>query len=104
MVFPVTRSNQEREAFALGQAVRQNLAPGAHVFTFPALTINHAIIPYSVDETPLQLIFKAYDPNAPDGALELIYDRALREFRLPATAYFIGGPVKVYQVYCGPLR
>ncbi|HTH47674.1 MAG TPA: hypothetical protein VMB21_09210 [Candidatus Limnocylindria bacterium] len=100
MVLPFSRAGQAREAARLVKAVRANTAPVLHVFTFPGLTVNHAVVLFSVEETASRLVFQAYDPNAPDEVLEVGYDRDRRQFSLPATAYFVGGPVNAYEVYC----
>lgn len=99
MLFPFSRRSQEREARRLAEAVRADAVPVVHVFTFPALTVNHAIVLHAVTETPAALRFLAYDPNDPDAVLEFDFDLARREFHLPATAYFIGGPVMAYEVF-----
>ena len=100
MVLPFTRAGQAKEAARLVAAVRSNTAPVLHVFTFPALTVNHAVVLFAVEETAHQLRFDAYDPNAPDEVLAVTFDRDRRQFSLPATAYFVGGPVNAYEVYC----
>ena len=56
-------------------------------------------MPYAVTETDEALRFLAYDPNNPGTPLELTFDRQRRRFRLPATAYYIGGDVNAYEVY-----
>ena len=104
MVLPFTRRGQEREATALLKAVRENRAPVLHVFTFPALKVNHAIVLFAAEETAELIVFRAYDPNRPDEVLALKFRRATRTFELPPTAYFIGGPVNAYEVYCRPWR
>ncbi len=104
MVLPFTRRGQWREAEDLMESVRANRAPVVHVFTFPALTINHSVVAYAVDETPAHLRFQTYDPNSPDATLPMEFDRVRREFSLPPTVYFIGGRVDAYEVYCGIFR
>ena len=104
MVLPFTRRGQWAEAGRLLRSVRANRAPVVHLFTFPALTINHAIVAYAVEETDFGLRFATYDPNSPDTVLWMDFDRSRREFSLPATLYFIGGRVEAYEVYCGLLR
>lgn len=99
MLFPFSRRSQEREARQLAEAVRADSVPVVHVFTFPALTVNHAIVLHAVTETPTALRFLAYDPNDPDVVLEFDFDLTRREFCLPATAYFLGGPVMAYEVF-----
>ncbi len=100
MVLPFSRSGQVKEAARLAAAVRANTAPALHVFTFPALTVNHAVVLFAVTETPAQYVFDAYDPNAPDEVLVVTFDLEHRTFSLPPTAYFVGGPVNAYEVYC----
>ena len=102
MVLPFSRAGQAQEAARLVAGVRANAAPVLHVFTFPALTVNHAVVLFAVTETPERYVFSAYDPNAPDDVLAVVFDRKLRTFSLPPTAYFVGGPVNAYEVYCRP--
>ena len=83
---------------------RRDLAAGdvdpvAHVVTFPALTINHAVLLHAVRAIAAGLEFDAYDPNSPGSPLTLTFDRSARRFLMPVTRYFIGGPVDVYEVY-----
>jgi hypothetical protein len=104
MILPFTRSGQAGEADQLLEAVRANRAPVLHVFTFPSLTVNHAVVLMSAVDSPERIRFRAYDPNVPEEVLELEFDRVARTFRLPATSYFIGGPVNAYEVYCSVLR
>jgi hypothetical protein len=62
--------------------------------------VNHAVVLFGVTETPERYVFDAYDPNLPDEVLTVTFDRARRTFSLPPTAYFVGGPVNAYEVYC----
>lgn len=100
MVLPFSRWGQAQEAARLARAVRANTAPVLHVFTFPGLTVNHAVVLFGVTESPESYRFDAYDPNAPDEVLQIAFDRRCRQFSLPPTAYFVGGPVNAYEVYC----
>jgi hypothetical protein len=99
MVFPIWRGHQER----VMEELRSGLATGApralHVFQFPRLGVNHAVLAYDLVETKTSLRFLAYDPNTPDAPLTLLFDKDKRGFQMPATHYFIGGPVNVYSVY-----
>jgi hypothetical protein len=104
MLFPFSRASQAREAARLVAAVRADTAPVLHVFTIPQLTVNHAIVLFDVSETAAEFRFRAYDPNAPDDVLEPVFNRERREFWLPPTAYFIGGWVRAYEVYCSLWR
>lgn len=99
MIFPFTRAHQRREAVRLLETVRTRQPAVVHLATFPELTINHAILLFDAREEPGRIRFTAYDPNAPGTPIELTFEHAAGEFRLPATPYFIGGPVSAYEVY-----
>ena len=98
---PYTRRGQLREAQRLLESVRAQRASVVHVFTFPALTLNHAILAFEATETPEGIRFLTYDPNSPDTVLELDFLSRERRFRMPSTQYFLGGAVDAYEVYCG---
>jgi hypothetical protein len=99
MVMPVSRAHQQRTAEALTQRLRSNQPAVAHVFCFPKLKINHAVVVFDVLETEKEILFPVYDPNMPEKPTELIYDRGTRSFSFPATFYFKGGAVNVYEIY-----
>ena len=100
MIFPFTPHHQQRAAEQLLKALKQNVPPLVHVVRFPQLSINHAILLFAAQATEKQIQFSAYDPNNPAAAIQLIFDRARRRFIFPATDYFPGGRVAVYQIYC----
>ncbi|HRI14114.1 MAG TPA: hypothetical protein PLX89_14045 [Verrucomicrobiota bacterium] len=104
MIFPFSRTGQAKEAERLVRAVHTGEAVVAHVFTFPALTLNHALVLATATETPARVTFEAYDPNQPNTTVALTFDRDRRQFTLPPVDYFIGGPINVYEVYAGFLR
>jgi hypothetical protein len=56
---------------------------------------------FAVEEDPRQWTFLAYDPNCPEQPALLHYDPVSRRFAMPATFYFAGGRVDVYEVYRG---
>ena len=99
MIFPLSRRHQERMAGQLVAAWRRNLPPVVHVVRFPSLTINHALVLMGVVETETAIEFATYDPNSPERATQLIYDRQTRTFHFPRNHYFTGGRVDVYEVY-----
>lgn len=101
MIMPYTRRGQLREALKLVESVRHHRAPVVHVFTFPALTINHSVLAYDVEESPERWRFQTYDPNSPDEVLTLDFDRRRRQFSMPPTLYFLGGDINAYEVYSG---
>jgi hypothetical protein len=99
VVFPFSRSGQEKAAKQLIQSIRQNRPPVIHVIRFPSLAINHALLLFEVKEAEDRIEFAVYDPNKPDSPKVLTFDRATRTFSYPANDYFSGGPVDVYEIY-----
>ena len=101
MVFPISRSHQERMAAQVEAALTARPAPILHVVRFPALTINHALLAFGRAAAGPELRFTVYDPNVPGQPAELTYDRARRTFFLPRNHYWAGGQVDVIEVYRG---
>jgi len=99
MVFPISRKRQARVAGMLLADLEENRPPVVHVFRFPQLTINHAILLFHANQTPDKILFQAYDPNKPDQPTALTFDRATRTFSLPGNDYFPGGRLNVYEIY-----
>ena len=64
-----------------------------------SLTINHAMLLYGVRESEDLIVFDTYDPNSPEKPTSVTFDRKRREFSFPRNHYFIGGPVKLYEIY-----
>jgi hypothetical protein len=104
MVFPFSRSNQERSAELLISDLKENRPPIVHVVRFPQLTINHALLLFDVKETDKEIVFSAYDPNRPESPKALTFDRSRRTFFFSGNDYFPGGRVDVYEVYRGLVR
>jgi hypothetical protein len=103
MIFPFTLRHQERTAGRLRAAVAAGETPIVHVVRFPRIAINHFALLYDVEAGPDSLRFAMYDPNDAAQPLVLEWDAAAREFTYPRTPYFLGGPVRVYEVYDGAL-
>ncbi len=101
MILPFTRSGHQRTVDQLLTELKADWPPIVHIVTFPIITINHALLIYAAHETDKTILFDVYDPNNPAEPGKLTYDRASRTFIFPATNYFIGGPVNVYEVYHG---
>ena len=99
MIFPFTRHHQEKMAAQLLKSVQHNIPAVAHVVRFPQLSINHAVLLFAGQETTNEIQYTAYDPNNPTKPISLIFNRSSRQFTFPATPYFAGGKVDVYQVY-----
>lgn len=100
MVLPFTRASQRAEAGRLARSIERSGAAVVHVSDFPRLKINHAILAYAWRETPGGMAFDTYDPNDPAGPLEMRFDSGSSSFHLPPTAYYIGGRLDAYEVYC----
>lgn len=98
MIAPSTRRGQRAEAARLAEAVRAGRAPVVHVNEFPRLRINHAVLFYDVEDTPEGAQFLAYDPNDPKVPVTFRFHRD-QGFIMPPLPYYLGGPVKVYEVY-----
>ena len=101
MILPMSRRHQERMARHLVEVFPKRIAPIVHLVRFPQLTINHGIVLFDFSEKEAEIRYAAYDPNVPDRASELIYDRASRTFLFPANHYWSGGRVDVVEVYRG---
>ena len=100
MIWPFSRSQQHQTAERLMKEIKHNTPPVVHLARFPSLTINHAVVLFDVRETADRIEFEAYDPNSPEQPATLTYDRARRSFSFPTNAYFPGGRVDVYEIYC----
>jgi hypothetical protein len=103
MIFPFPPNQQRDEAERLAAALRRGETPILHVLRFPALTVNHMVLLYGVEETPEELRFLAYDPNEAAAPIVVRWDRGARTFVYPRTLYFGGGPVRAYAIYEGLL-
>lgn len=101
MVFPIGRRHQERVARRLVEAVRTRPPPVVHLFRFPRITINHALVLFGATGSGQETRFDAYDPNIPARPVSLQYDRIRRVFIFPATHYWGGGVVSVTEAYAG---
>ena len=100
MVLPFTRAGQQRTAEKLQERVAAGLLPIIHVATFPALSINHALMLFGCSSSASAIEFIAYDPNLSDRPLTLVFDYPSRSFQFPLTHYFGGGPVNnAYEIY-----
>jgi len=99
MIFPLSRSHQERMAQQLANRLKAGRLPLVHVVRFPSLRINHGMLFYDFKETNDAIDFTAYDPNDPLHPLPLRFDRSQKRFLMPRTNYFPGGRVDVYEIF-----
>lgn len=103
MIFPFTMDEQRAQADAMVAEVRAGLLPIVHIVVFPALTLNHMLLVYAIEETPAEIRFVTYDPNIAGEPLVFTWDRGDRVFHYPRTDYFVGSPVRGYVIYDGLL-
>lgn len=103
MIFPFWRDQQRTTAEGLASGLGRGELAVLHAVRFPDLGINHTFLLFGVEETPEEIRFRFYDPNAPARPRVLVYDRARRTFYYPKTFYFAGGPVRAYEVYDGAI-
>ena len=99
MVFPISRSHQQRAADSLAHALGRGLSPMIHLVRFPALTINHGMILFAAAAKPDCWDFSAYDPNDPSRPAIISFDKSSRHFSLPANAYWAGGHLDVIEIF-----
>lgn len=100
MVLPIWRGHQNQVYNTLRQTLESGMPEAFHVFTFPQLTINHALLVYGINQDKEGMHFETYDPNSPHEPLKMFFDPAERQFILPQNDYFIGGKVNGYRVFC----
>ncbi len=99
MVLPFTAGQRGREASRIADELGRGNIAVVHLFTFPALRMNHALVVHAVRATDAGWSFDAYDPNAPGEPLVIDYDARTAHFRMPPTHYTVGGDVDAYEVY-----
>jgi hypothetical protein len=99
MILYISREHQEKTAAALAAALRAGISPIVHLVRFPSLTINHGMILFDAAESGGGAEFAAYDPNDPARPARLGYDKAARQFSLPANTYWAGGPLNVIHIF-----
>jgi hypothetical protein len=99
MIFPFSRSHQEREAKILLNGI--TTLPIVHIVIFPRLSINHGIMLFEANDAEDRVEYLGYDPNIVERPVNLVFDKVSRTFHFPANHYFAGGNVDVYQIYRG---
>ena len=101
MIFPFTGKHQQRTAQQLVYRLEKGRPSLVHLICFPSLTLNHFILIFDCQRTNEGLDLTAYDPNEPERVRILRYQTRQQRFELGRTSYFVGGRVKVYEVYRG---
>jgi hypothetical protein len=74
--------------------------------TFPNFSINHAVLVYAKKPSESELVdrYVVYDPNHPEKPRELWWSERDQAFGFQKDWDFVGGYVRVYQVYGKPLQ
>ena len=99
MIFPITRTHQERTLESLLASIRGGNAPVVHLVRFPRLTINHGVLLFGAEETEAGYRFQAYDPNYPQTPALVSWDRKTRSFFMPANHYYVGGRLDIIEIF-----
>lgn len=99
MVFPISRTHQERTAAGLFSEVGRGDSPIVHLVTFPRLLMNHGMVIFSARQCNDAVEFAAYDPNDSEKPAQITYDARSRAFHLPRNRYWAGGQLNVIEIY-----
>lgn len=79
----------------------------AFLTTYPRFSINHSVLIYKLKSSspnPGEDRYLVYDPNHPESPRELTWSSRDRAFAYQKDWDFVGGYVRVYQVYGKPLQ
>ena len=98
---------QEQTHARLNEALARRKVFIGFLTTYPRFSINHSVLIYkqkSFSPNPGVERYFVYDPNHPESPRELIWSPGNRSFSYQKDWDFIGGFVRVYQVYDKPLQ
>ena len=107
MMFQDGTGYQERTHARLNAALAGGELFVAFLTTYPRLSINHSVLIYelkSSSSNPGEDRYLVYDPNHPESPRELTWSTRDRAFAYQKDYDFVGGYVRVYQVYGEPLQ
>jgi hypothetical protein len=107
MLYEYSREYQEQTHTNLDATLARGELFVAHLSTFPNLNINHAVLVYARKPTSKRASIEryvVYDPNHPEAPRELTWSPARRAFAYQKDWDFVGGFVRVYQVYGKPIQ
>ena len=92
---------QEKTHGELNAALKRGDLFVAFLTTLPHFRINHAVLAYAKKPgtSPDVDRYFVYDPNHPDGPRELTWSQRERSFAYQKDWDFVGGNVRVYQLY-----
>jgi hypothetical protein len=101
MIFAFSPGQNRATARGLVEDTRRGHLPLVHIVNYPDIDINHTVLIFDHEESPLQIRFELYDPNDAAHSGHLVFDRASATFSYNRTDYFAGGSVQVYEIYDG---
>jgi hypothetical protein len=102
MMFQPGAGYQEKTHARLNAALARGEVLVGFLTTYPRLSINHSVLIYkqkSFSPNPGVERYLVYDPNHPESPRELTWSPHTRSFSYQKDWDFIGGSVRVYQVY-----
>ena len=102
MIFQEGPGYQEKTHNRLNAALARGEVFIGFLTTYPRMSINHAVLIYkqkSFSPNPGVERYFVYDPNHPESPRELTWSPRARSFSYEKDWDFIGGSVRVYQVY-----
>ena len=102
MMFQDGAGYQEKTHARLNAALARDEVFIGFLTTYPRLSINHSVLIYkqkSFSPNPGVERYFVYDPNHPESPRELTWSPRARSFSYEKDWDFIGGSVRVYQVY-----
>jgi hypothetical protein len=107
MVFQQSTTYQKRTHDRLNAALARGELFVVFLTTYPKLSINHSVLIYkqkSFSPNPGVERYLVYDPNHPESPRELTWSPHTRTFSYQKDWDFVGGFVRVYQVYSKPMQ
>ena len=107
MMFQEGAGYQEETHARLNTVLAQGELFVAFLTTYPRLSINHSVLIYrrkSLSPNPGVDRYLVYDPNHSESPRELTWSASDRAFAYQKDYDFVGGFVRVYQVYGKPLQ
>ena len=107
MMFQDGTGYQEKTHARLNASLARGQLFVAFLTTYPRLSINHSVLIYKrKSSSPNAGVehYLVYDPNHPESPRELTWSTHDRSFSYQKDWDFIGGLVRVYQVYGKPLQ
>src|SRR5438309_1338897 len=107
MMFQDGTGYQERTHARLNAALARGELFVAFLTTYPRFSINHSVLIYELKSSapnPGADHYLVYDPNHPESPRDLTWSARDRAFSFQKDWDFIGGFIRVYQVYGKPLQ